>query len=267
MADTLILRTARDRYRDFAHTLASDVKNARLDRGVSQRALATAAGVDPSVLCLIETGKRAPSLRVLVALATALGMDTSLRLYPTTGPRIYDHTQSPILNALIGIAHEDWRRRLEVGVNRPARGVIDTVFHDPWCRDVVATEVQGQLRRVEQQLRWAGLKADSLPSASGWPWVVGATPRIHRLLVLRSTGATREIVRSLPEVFRAAYPVPEREAYEALTHAAKPWPGNGMLWADLDGKTARILEGPPGAWVAEVAPLRVADPSPQVRSQ
>jgi hypothetical protein len=182
---------------------------------------------------------------VLVALATALGMEASLRLYQATGPRIHDRVQAPILEALFGIAHEDWRRRLEVGVNRPARGVIDAVFHDPGCRDVVATEVQGQLRRVEQQLRWAGLKADSLPSASGWPWVDGATPRVHRLLVLRSTAATREIVSSLPEVFRAAYPVKERDAYEALTHAAKPWPGNAMLWADLDGKTARILEGPP----------------------
>ena len=245
MADTLILRTANSRYREFAHTIAADLKNARLDRGVTQRALAAAAGVDPAVLCLIESGKRVPSLRVLIALATALGMEASLRLYPATGPRIYDRTQAPILDALIAIAHEDWRRRLEVGVNRPARGVIDAAFHDPPCRDVVATEVQGQLRRVEQQLRWAGLKADSLPSASGWPWVEGATPRVHRLLVLRSTVATREIVRSLPELFRAAYPVKERDAFESLTREAKPWPGNAMLWADLDGKTARILEGPP----------------------
>ena len=109
----------------------------------------------------------------------------------------------------------------------------------------MATEVQGQLRRVEQQLRWAGVKADSLPSASGWPWVDGATPRIHRLLVLRSTAATREIVRSLPEVFCAAYPIREHDAYEALTNPAKPWPGSAMLWADLDGKTARIMEGLP----------------------
>ncbi len=247
MGNTLILRTASDRYRDFVRSLARDLKNARLDRGVSQEDLAAAAGVDQAAVSLFEVGKRVPSARVLVALATALGMEASLRLYLTLGPRIYDRTQSPIPDALFGIAHEDWRRRLEVGVSRPARGVIDAVFHDPWCRDVVATEVQGQLRRVEQQLRWAGLKADSLPSASGWPWFSGATPRVHRLLVLRSTAATREIVRALPEVFRAAYPVMERDAYEALTRATKPWPGSAMLWADLDGKTARILEGPRGA--------------------
>ena len=43
------------------------------------------------------------------------------------------------------------------------RGVIDAVLSDARACEVVATEVHGQLQRVEQQLRWAGQKADSLP--------------------------------------------------------------------------------------------------------
>ena len=115
----------------------------------------------------IEAGLIEPSLETLTALATALGVEPSLRLFPAAGPRIHDRVSAPITDALLTAAHARWRPRLEVAVTRPARGVIDIVLSEQ--PDVVATEVQGQLRRVEQQIRRAGEKADSLPSASGWP--------------------------------------------------------------------------------------------------
>ncbi len=242
MADTLIARTARERFRTTVQRLARDVADARLDRGISQRTLAAAAGVDQSLVSRIEAGEVVPSLETLVAVSTALGMEPSIRLFPATGPRIHDRVSAPITDALIGLAHPRWAPRLEVAVTRPDRGVIDVVLtrHD----DIVATEIQGQLRRVEQQLRWAGQKADSLPSAIGWPWGA-ARPRISRLLVLRSTSETRALVRGLPDLFRAAYPVTEAEAFRALTGAREPWPGNALLWAEASGSRARILDGAP----------------------
>lgn len=244
MADTLIARAARERHRQLAHRLAGDLRSARLDRGVSQRALAAAAGIDQSVLSQIEGGRREPSLAVLTAIATALGMEPSLRLFPTVGPRIHDRVSAPITDALLGLAHRRWAPRLEVSVLAPAKGVIDVVLSDRHASDVVATEVQGQLRRVEQQLRWASLKADSLPSARGWPWTSGS-PRIGRLLVLRSTAETRALVSGLPDLFRAAYPAAEADAYRALTSPDAPWPGNAMLWAEVAGNRARVFDGPP----------------------
>ena len=244
MADTLILRAARERERELGRRLARDVRDARRDRGVSQRALAAAAGLDQALLSRIESGEVTPSLHSLTALATALGMQPSVRLFPAVGPRIHDRVSAPITDALLSIAHPRWRPRLEVFVTRPARGVIDIVLAEAQGPDVVATEVQGQLRRVEQQLRWAGQKADSLPSANGWPWTAGP-PRIARLLVLRSTPDTRALARSLPELFRAAYPAAEADAHLALTTDGSPWPGNALLWAEVAGGRARILDGPP----------------------
>ncbi|HEY5628019.1 MAG TPA: helix-turn-helix transcriptional regulator [Candidatus Limnocylindrales bacterium] len=198
------------------------------------------------MLSRIEAGTDTPTVATLVAIATALGMEPSIKLFPATGPRVHDRVSAPITDALLGVAHPRWSRRLEVAVTRPDRGVIDVVLTDADAGDVVATEIQGQLRRVEQQLRWAGQKADSLPSASGWPWGV-RRPTIARLLVLRSTAETRALVRSLPELFRAAYPVSEEDAWRALTSAGGRWPGNAMLWAEATGRSARILDGPPRA--------------------
>lgn len=244
MATTLIQRTARERHRRLTGQLVADLRAARLDRGVTQRELADAAGIDQSLVSLIEADLREPSLETLVAMATALGVEPSIRRFPATGPRIHDRVSAPVTEALLGVADGRWVRRLEVGVYRPARGVIDVVLSDTPAGDVVATEIQGQLRRVEQQLRWAGEKADSLPSAAGWPWTHGP-PRISRLLVLRSARVARALVRSLPELFRAAYPVAEAQAFEALASRTGTWPGHALLWAEASSGTARILDGAP----------------------
>lgn len=46
----------------------------REERGMTQRALAEAAGISPSMLNEVEKGKRAPSLPTARALAEALGV-------------------------------------------------------------------------------------------------------------------------------------------------------------------------------------------------
>jgi transcriptional regulator with XRE-family HTH domain len=208
------------------------------------RSVALETGIDHALLSRMEAGKDTPTIPTLVAIATVLGMEASIRLYPTVGPRIHDRVSAPITDTLLGVADKRWAPRLEVFVLAPAKGVIDLVFSERCKNDVVATEVQGQLRRVEEQLRWSGQKADSLPSAKGWPWTQGP-PKVSRLLVLRSTSETRALVRGLPELFRAAYPAAESEAYGALTSPITPWPGNAMLWAEATGATARILDGAP----------------------
>lgn len=244
MADSLILRTAKARNRELVSGVARALRGTRLDRGLSQRAVAAAAGIDHALLSRIEAGEITPTLATLTVIATALGMEPSIRLFPATGPRLHDRVSAPITDALLAVAHARWGRHLEIGVTKPDRGVIDLVLSDAKRGDIVATEVQGQLRRVEQQLRWAGQKADSLASAAGWPWGV-RQPTVSRLLVLRSTAETRALVRGLPELFAAAYPVPEYAAYGALTAAQARWPGNALLWAEVVGGRARMLDGAP----------------------
>ena len=213
-----------------------------MDAGISLRRLAVAADIDAGYLTQIVAGTRQPSVAVLVALATALGANLSVRAFPTTGPNIHDRLQAPIAEELMRIAHPSWGRSVEVAVHRPARGFIDVVFHRPG--DLVATEVQTRLDRLEQTIRWSTDKAGALPSSDLWP-PTADVPMIHRLLVLRSTAATREIARRFESTLRAAYPARTDDVFAALTEADRPWPGAGILWVDLRGDAVRILDRPP----------------------
>ena len=216
----------------------------RVDAGLSQRRLAATAEIDHGFLSNVEHGRREPSLAVLNAIATALGGSVSVRLHPGTGPRVTDPIQSRITEALVGILHVRWTRMLEVPVYRPVRGVIDLVAHDRASGVVLAIEIQSQLRRLEQHLRWMNEKADALPSAEFWPFV-DSTPIIHRVLVLRSTRTNRALAARFAATLGTAYPASAADGYEALTQAHVAWPGSVLLWATLDGDRARMLERPP----------------------
>jgi hypothetical protein len=103
--------------------------------------------------------------------------------------------------------------------------------------------VHSQVRRLEQQIGWARLKAESLPSADFWR-LLEAEPSIGQLLVLRSTRATRELARQFESTLRASYPARTQDVVAALTSEGK-WPANGLLWADVTAEGVRILDRPP----------------------
>ena len=210
--------------------------------GASLRALAGHAGIDFGYLAQVERGVREPSISVLAAIGKVLGADLSVRLYPNTGPIVRDHIQARMVEELLRIAHPRWRRMTEVPVYKPARGRIDVVLHDPQPAEVVATEVHSQIRRLEQQLGWARMKAESLPSADFWRFA--DSPTVGQLLVVRSTRATRELARRFEATLRAAFPAPAADAFAGLVGTG-PWPGNGLIWADVTGDAVRILDRPP----------------------
>jgi transcriptional regulator with XRE-family HTH domain len=224
--------------------ILADLERLRIDAGISRRRLARAADVDPGYLTQLVAGERQPSIAVLVALSKALGADLTVRAFPTTGPHIRDRAQAPIVEELVRIADASWRRTVEVPVFRPARGFIDLAFDRARPLEVIATEVQTRLDRLEQLIRWSQDKARSLPSSDLWTSLPGE-PMVARLLVLRSTVATREIARRFEGTLTAAYPVRSADLYAALTEPSRPWPGDGILWADLRADTARILDRPP----------------------
>ena len=226
---------------DVRRRVGTQLRELRTDAGISQRRLAAAARVDHGFLSQIESGLREPSLSALAALAAVLGADLSVRLYPSTGPRIRDHIQARIGEELLRVAHPVWSRLTEVAVYRPARGRIDLVLHRPEV--VVANEIHSKLQRIEQQLGWATLKAESLPSADFWRFV-DPQPAISRLLIIRSTRATRELAARFEATLATAYPAPAGAIHAAIVDGAA-WPGAGMLWADIDGDSVRIRDRHP----------------------
>ena len=184
----------------------------REDAGRSQAAIAREASINQAYLSRIEAGVAAPSVEVLMAIAAALGCDLSVRMFPGTGPRIRDRIQLAMSEALIASLHPRWHVRPEVPVYRPVRGVIDLVLADGSARIAVPTELQSDLRRVEQQIRWSVQKADALAATSEL-----AGDRVSRLLVVRNTAAMRETIRAATRTLAADYPARAAEAIASLT--------------------------------------------------
>ncbi|MBI2781592.1 MAG: helix-turn-helix transcriptional regulator [Chloroflexi bacterium] len=219
--------------------LAEDFRRLRLDASVGRSQLAVAAGVDLGYICRIEDGRERPSIDMYAKLALAMGADLSCRLYPNTGPAIHDRHQARILEALLREVHPRWRPHPEVGVRQPARGWIDVVLHAPREGTCVCTEIESDLRRIEQQLRWFTDKVGSLPSWEGWAQLGDVGPP-SRLLIVRSTKATRSIGREFARQLAAAYPAHPADALAALMGTA-PWPGAALIWAEIEPARVRFI--------------------------
>lgn len=211
--------------------LVEDIERLCADAGIAPEQLANSAGVPASYLRRILAGKAKPSLETYAKLAVPLGADLSTRLYPNTGPLIRDRHQARIVEALLPRLHPRWRPATEVEVRQPARGWIDLVLHEPREGVIVATEVESEVRRIEQQVRWAKMKAASLPSSDAWPQH-GDPPRISHLLILRRTRATRQTVLEFAAQLALAYPAHPEDALAALM-GTTAWPGAAMIWAEI----------------------------------
>ena len=230
----------------ITRALAIELRQLREDCGLSQRALGSLAGVPQSVISRVESSLEVPSIETYARLATGLGGDLSIRIYPNTGPAVRDRHQARIGEALIGLSASRWRPFPEVGVRRPVRGWIDLVLADTRAPLVVAAEIESMLRRLEQVVRWSNAKADALPSAAAYPF--GSSPDlvIHRLLVIRDTARNRAIGALFQATLKAAYPADPWLALAALA-GETPWPGSALLWArdkPTGGIELRATSGP-----------------------
>lgn len=127
----------------------------------------------------------------------------------------------------------------------PVRGVIDAALIDRVSPVAIASEVQSELRRLEQQVRWNNEKADGLAARLADEAAPAPGPAVSRLLVLRSTISTREIATRYEATLAAAYPARADDVYRALTTEAAPWPGAGIAWMRIEGGQAILLRHPP----------------------
>ena len=233
------LRRIHAAHRDLVRAIGADLRRLRDDVGLSQAVVAGAAGISPSHLSYIEAGRREASLEVRFRLGAVLGADLSMRSFADTGPVLRDHLQAAMGQGLLPELAPCWRTAPEVAVYRPVRGVIDLVLEDRREPDTVATELQSQLRRGEQQVRWANQKADALaalPDQQG--------RRVSRLLVLRNTRAMRDAVAATEAVVAAAYPARTADAVASL-RGKGPWPGSSIAWMRVEDGAATLLDNPP----------------------
>lgn len=220
-------------------SIAAQLSELLLECGVTQAALAGAASVDAGHLSRLLRGIDGVSLETLLSLGLALGADVSVRLFPTTTPRIRDHLQAAMLEALLRrLDSARWRARPEVPVPA-ARGVIDLVLRSSSDELAIACEAHSQLRSVDLVLRRLQEKTLALAALDGGRRMVSG------LLLVRSTLATRDVIRLHTAAFETALPGSCSVAMAALSGPSASWPGPTLLWARVEGGRAEILESPP----------------------
>jgi len=240
-----VQRETNRRIRRLHIHVGDEIRRLRLDGGLTLTELGAVVGVHRSHLARIEDGVAAPSVQVLTSIGVALGADLGVRFFAGAGPRLVDRFQAPMVEALVRSLHPRWAVRLEVPVTHPVRGVVDAALVDRVSPMAIASEVQSELRRIEQQVRWNNEKAEGLAARLADEAAPGPGPHVSRLLVIRSTTSTREIANRYESTLAAAYPARAEDVVRALTTAASPWPGAGIVWMRLDSGEAVLLRHPP----------------------
>ncbi len=232
------------RLRRLRIQIGDDVRRLRLDAGITLTSLASVTGIDRSHLRRIESGEAKASVDALVAIGIALGADLGLRYFAGVGPRLVDRFQATMIEGFLPELSKRWIARLELSVKTPTRGVVDAALIDRQARLAVAGEFQSELRRLEQQIRWSNEKAEGLlarlAEEDGEPMLTGS-----RLLVVRSTVATRELARRFEATLVTAYPAKTRDVLRALTTEHAQWPGAGVVWMRVENGSGELMDGPP----------------------
>ena len=218
-------------------SIGRQIAELRHESGVSQRALADSAGIDRAHLSRMERGLAAASMDVLTAVSASLGADLSLRLFPTAAPRLRDHLQAPMVEAVIRRLGPRWAVAPELPVAE-ARGVIDLALRLRHDGLGIACEVQSQLRSIDLIQRRLAEKALALAELEEFG------PTTSKLLVVRSTVRNREIVRTHHATLQASFPARCADAVAALT-GREDWPGPALLWIRLEREVAALLDDPP----------------------
>ena len=197
-----------------------EFKRARTASGLSQRVIASAAGISRPQYGRIERGV-APevSIQRVATIAAVLGLESSLRFFPSGDP-IRDAAHAALLERLHARCHRSLTWRTEVPFPDPGdrrawdaliRGV-EPVTGDIWRVGVEAETHPNDLQALDRKL---GLKERD----GGADWLV---------LLLLGSRHNRALLAGHESVLRARFPLDGRRALELLG-AGAPLGNNALI--------------------------------------
>ena len=189
--------------------LTSELREARIGAGLSQRQVAGAVGIPRSSVERLELGQPNVSLRTAGLVAAAVGLDLSIRSYPG-GPHIRDVGQVRLLLRLTRRLGPEWRWRYEVLLpgDRDQRAWDAVARHERTDLGFVV-DAETRVRDAQELLRRVALKRRD-----------GGSPRV--VLLVSDTRLNRLRLREAGDVFGSAFPVGTRAALAALTAGRDP---------------------------------------------
>jgi transcriptional regulator with XRE-family HTH domain len=186
--------------------IGRELRDARVQRGLGQRTVASSAGVSQATVSLIERGKN-PGARIetLARLAALVGLDLSMRVFPGGEP-IRDAAHAKLLASFRVLIGDQWTWAAEVPL--PIAG-DKRAWDRLMSRAGIRIGVEAETRPTDLQELQRRLKLKKRD---------GGVDRL--ILVLPNTEWCRRVVRlnDLTETF----PVPGAVALRALTAGRDP---------------------------------------------
>lgn len=193
--------------------ILSELRNARLDRDISEAGLAASLGISASQYSRIERGlTRGLSIEQATVLLGEVGLELSVRAFPAGEP-IRDAGHVALLERFRARVHISVRVRTEVPFPKPGdlRAWDVVLVGSDWRHGYEAETRPRDRQALERRL---ALKARD-----------GDVDAVS--LLLADSRHNRDFVRVHAPVLRERFPVPGRRALEML--AAGQNPGSGSI--------------------------------------
>jgi transcriptional regulator with XRE-family HTH domain len=188
--------------------IGDEIRASRTSRGLSTRTVALAVGVSNAQVSRIERGQAARvPFWALARLASAVGLELSVRAYPGAGP-VRDLAHARLLDDLRARLHPSLTWSTEVPLPTPGdQRAWDALIAGPAWR--FGVEAETAPRDAQALVRRVHLKArDSV--------VDGV------LLALRDTRTTREFLEAGGPSLRTSFTFDSRRVFAALRAGARP---------------------------------------------
>ncbi len=212
--------------RDLETRIGQALRETRRSIGWSQTEVAARAGLSSSMVGKVEAGSSNSSLRVVVALADALGIRLDLRVdTPFLADRV--RQRDPAHARCIAYCRRrfeaaGWRTASEVEVVGRSRGWIDVVAYEPRGRTLLVVEVKTELLdlgELERQLGRYGREAWTVARRLGWP-----TSRVVEMVLFLATDANDRRLAANRELLALSFPTRAHDLARSVAH--------GGAWAD-----------------------------------
>ena len=196
------------------HILGAELREARLEAGVSQGVVASLVACSHNKVGRIERGVlTTASIIDLAKLAAVLGLDLSVKVYPD-GPPIRDAAHVALLERLKAKLGRGMTMRTEVPMPLEGdRRAWDALIQGRGFR--IGVEAETRLRDVQALTRRIGLKQRD----AGIEQVI---------LVVASTRTNRRLLGEFESALRGEFPLGTRSVAAALRAGVDPG-GSGVL--------------------------------------
>jgi hypothetical protein len=179
---------------------------------------------------MIERGTRVPDIETACTLATAVGHELSLRLFPMHGVSLRDSGQLGLAQAIVQAAHEAWHPGMEVPI---APGSMDRRAADLILTgrgEILHIEIERRLVDVQAQLRAAQLKRAVMAQRVDAP--------VRLVIAIPATRRAREVAARIGPVIRAALPASSSAVWQAI-RSGEELGRDGLLFVKGPNAAAR----------------------------